>query len=150
MSTQTPRSESNRRLVESFNEAVFVDNDFDRLEEYVAPDVVQIEAGEKSTEGIEALQSYFEEMLEDYEDIEMSVDSIISDDEHVMYRFGMSATARRDFEIGGEEIDARGKPLEWGGFVDLTIENDRIVEVNVLTDEAALYRQLGVLPRRSA
>lgn len=150
MSTQTPRSETNRRLVESFNEAVFVDHDFDRLEEYVAPNIVQFEAGEKSIEGIDGLRSYFEQMLEDYEDIDMSIESILSDDDHVMYRFGMSATARRDFEVGDEEISAAGKQLEWSGFVDLSIEDEHIVEANLLTDEAAVYRQLGVLPRRSA
>lgn len=149
MST-TLTTDSNLQLVNDFNEAVFVDHEFDRLDEFVAEDVAQVEAGEVAFEGIDALRAYFEEMLESWENPEMDVVSILADDDTVMYNFWMTGTAREDFEMGDRTIEAEGRELAWEGFVRLTIEDGRIVEANLLTDEAAILRQLGVIPERAA
>lgn len=149
MST-TLTTDSNLQLVNDFNEAVFVDHEFDRLDEFVAEDVAQVEAGEVAFEGIDALCAYFEEMLESWENPEMDVVSMLADDDTVMYNFWMTGTAREDFEMGDRTIEAEGRELAWEGFVRLTIEDGRIVEANLLTDEAAILRQLGVIPERAA
>lgn len=150
MSKQHSRSESNRQLVDAMNEAVFVDNEFDRLDQFVAPDVVQYQGGELSYEGIDGIEQYFEGMLETYRDTEMDVLELVADDERVMYNFRMHATGADEIEFGEETIDITGEKLSWDGFVSLAIDDGKIVEVTLLTDEAGLLRQIGVLPQHAA
>lgn len=146
MSKQLSLTESNLELVASFNDAIFGDHDLDRLEEFVAPDVVQIEGEETTAEGIDAVRSYFAELFETFGDPELEVLETVGDAEHVMYHFRMNGTPTGDIELGGKTIDAAGTPLHWDGFVCLTIEDDRITRACLLTDQAGIYRQLGVLP----
>lgn len=150
MSKQLSIGESNVQLVEAFNDAVFVDDDLDRLDELVAPDVVQYESGEISYEGLESMQQYFQEMHDPYSDIEMEVIEMVGDDERVMYNFRMSGTGAGEIQIGDDRIDIAGKKLSWDGFVSLEIDDGKIVEATLLSDEAGFLRQLGVLPSQAA
>lgn len=150
MSKQLSIGDSNRQLVETFNDVVFVDHEFDRLDEFVAPDVVQYESGELAFEGIDALQEYFEEMLETFSETELEVLELVADDHCVMYNFRMTATGADEIEVGSETIDIDGKSLTWDGFVSLEIGDRKIVEASLLSDEAGMLRQLGVLPGRAA
>lgn len=150
MSTNISRRESNLELVEAFNDAVFVDHDFDRLGEFVAPDVIHTEHGDVAFEGIDALQDYFETMDENYDDVSMTVEQMLADDETVLYSFRMQGTAAGAFTVGETEYDVTGSELWWDGYATLSIEDDHIVETSVLTDEAGLLRQIGALPARAA
>lgn len=150
MSKQLSLGESNLQLVEAFNEAVFVDDELDRLDEMVAPDIVQYESGEIRYEGIDSMQQYFEEMHDPYSDIEMEVLEMVGDDERVMYNFRMNGTGADEIEIGDETIDIAGKKLSWDGFVSLEIDDGKIVKATLLSDEAGFLRQLGVLPSHAA
>lgn len=136
--------------MEAFNEAVFVDDELDRLEEMVAPDIVQYESGEIRYEGIDSMQEYFEEMHDMYSDIEIEVLEMVGDDEHVMYNFRMNGTGADEIEIGDETIDIAGKKLSWDGFASLEIDDGKIVKAILLSDEAGFLRQLGVLPSHAA
>lgn len=150
MSKYLSLSESNRQLVDAMNDAVFVDHEFDRLQEFVAPDVVQYESGELTYEGIDEMEQYFEEMLETYSDVEMDVLEMVADDERVMYNFRMDAIGRDEIEFDGETIDIAGEALSWDGFVSFQFDDGKIVQVTLLTDEAGMLRQLGVLPQHAA
>lgn len=150
MSKQLSRSESNRQLVDAMNDAVFVDHEFDRLEEFVSPQIVQYRTGELTYEGIDEMQQYFEGMLETYSDVEMDVLEMVADDERVMYNFRMHGTGADEIEFDGETIDIAGEELTWDGFVSLEIDDGKIVRASLLTDETGMLRQLGVLSHHAA
>lgn len=150
VSTHISRSVSNVDLVESFNDAVFGDHDFDRLEEFVAPDIVHVEHGEVAFEGVDALRDYFGTIDESYDDVSMEVREMLADDDTVVYSFRMHGVAAGPFTVGEETYDVTGDDLWWDGYATLAIEDGRIVESSVLTDEAGLLRQIGALPPRAA
>lgn len=150
MSKQLSKPESNLKIVSEFNDAVFEDNDLDRLDEFVSPEFVQYESGEVTAEGIDGLTEYFEGMIATYEDLTMEVFEIVADDDTVIYRFRIDAIPQGEIEFDGEWVDAESTPLSWDGFVSLTIEDGKITEANLLTDDIAVYRQLGLIPETAA
>lgn len=150
MSKHVSTSEANLELVDEFNTTIFADNDFSRLGEFIAEDARHLEGGDVQFEGIDAFRTYFEDMLADWDGLEMDVVSIVADDDRVVYNFSMNGTAVEDLTVGEETYDAAGKSFNWDGFVSLTIEDGMIVESTLLTDEASILRQLGVLPARAA
>lgn len=146
MSKQRSRTESNLALIETFYDVVFEQHDFERLAEFVAPEFVQVESGEVTAEGVDALADYFEGMIETYEDPTMAVLETVADEDTVVSHFRMTGTLSDDLTVDGDVVETAGEPLEWEGFVSLEIADDRIVSATLLTDEAAILGQLGVLP----
>lgn len=86
-------------------------------------------------------------MLEAFPDVEMDVAETVAEDDRVVQFFETRATNDGEMTLGGDRVlRPSGERMPWHGFVSMRIEDDEIAEGNLLTDDLALYRQLGLVP----
>lgn len=147
MSKNVSVTESSRTVVDQFNAAIFERHDVAALPEFLARDFVQYEGGEMTIDGIDEAREYFEGMLSAFPDVEMDVIETAVDENVVLQRFEIDATHDGEMILGEDRVlEPTGERLTWQGFASLRIEDGKIAETNMLTDDLALYRQLGLIP----
>lgn len=139
--------ESNRDLVENFNDAIFGRHDIEAGIEMLSSEFVHRESGEEIARGIDGARGYFENMLTAFPDVEMDVTGTVCEDDRVVQSFEMRATNDGEMTLAEDRVlRPTGERMNWHGFVSMRIEDGEIVEADMLTDSLALYRQLGLVP----
>jgi predicted ester cyclase len=115
-------------------------HDYERFDEVFAANVIDHDAAEGQTPGIEGIKQYWRALGESFPDFALDVDQFIADDEFITLVYRLSGTHLGPY-MGhaptGKHFEVRS--LQVGKF-----ENARIVERWGSTDIEGLLDQLGL------
>jgi predicted ester cyclase len=113
----------------------------DRLGEGFHADVVDHDPAPGAPAGIEGVKAFWSEFFAAFPDVDLAVETLVADDEHVTAVFTISGTHTGPFqghEPTGKSFTVRG--IQVGRFDD----DGLLVERWGATDEAGLQQQLGL------
>ena len=118
--------------------------DLDRLEEIVAPDVVDREVlpETEDLEGIESIKRYFTTMRGAFPDMRITVDDMLAEGDKVAVHFTMRGTHRGEL-LG---LAPTGNSVEVAGASTLRVAGGMIVEHQGNTFDLGMFHQLGAVP----
>ena len=115
--------------------------DVDRLGEGFHADVVDHDPAPDAPAGVEGIKAYWSEFFTAFPDVDLAVETLVADDDHVTAVFTISGTHTGPFqghEPTGKSFTVRG--IQVGRFDD----DGLLVERWGATDEAGLQQQLGL------
>lgn len=133
------------RTVEKLNADLFEKHDLSNLEAYLTADCVQYEPGQEPVRGPDGTRSYFEKSYDLFPDLSMTLENRVVDADCVVERFTMRGTMEGDMTVGDTVVEATGETYEWEGFVEFRMEDDRISEIHVVSDELGMMQELGLI-----
>jgi steroid delta-isomerase-like uncharacterized protein len=132
--------ESNRELVQKYFDVVWINGDWDRVNEFVAPDFRNHGSFPgMPTTTIEDGQRVDEEGRRAFPDIQFRIAHLAADGEWVARHWVAEATHEGDF-LGRP---ATGRHVHMEGMVFSRIEDGKIAEEWRVIDTAGLLQQLG-------
>lgn len=140
--TTSPSAEENKELVQRYFE-IGQEKDFDALDEVLSSDYTLhgVPGAKEELIGPDAIEAYFQEMLEAFPDMTSTVEEVVAEGDTVAYRGSFTATHEGEF-MGipptGEEVN-----VDATGF--FRIEDGKIVEGRPLMDTFGMMQQLGVV-----
>jgi predicted ester cyclase len=115
--------------------------DVDRLGEGFHADVVDHDPAPDAPAGVEGIKAFWSEFFTAFPDVDLAVETLVADDDHVTAVFTISGTHTGPFqghEPTGKTFTVRG--IQVGRFDD----DGLLVERWGATDEAGLQQQLGL------
>lgn len=126
---------------ERLGEAIIA-GDLDVLDEVFAAEVVDHDPAPDQGPGPQGFKDFFSALRTAFPDLEVEVEKLVADDDHVAIAYTLSGTHEGDFngvDPTGKKVTARG--MQIGRF-----EDGRIVERWGSTDELGILQQLGAAP----
>lgn len=133
--------EDNIATQERLGEAI-VAGELDVLDEVFAADVVDHDPAPDQGPGPQGFKDFFSALRTAFPDLEVEVEKLVADDDHVAIAYTLSGTHEGDFngvDPTGKKVTARG--MQIGRF-----EDGKIVERWGSTDELGILQQLGAAP----
>lgn len=112
------------------------------VDELVAPDLVDHEAGPGAPPGADTLKAFAAALRIGFPDRRIVVEEVIAEGDLVASRFTLTGTNTGDF-MG---MPATGRPVSVQGVDIMRFRDGKVVEHWGITDELALLQQLGHLP----
>ncbi len=135
-------SESNKQVVMAFIEDILNRGDFDRANDLVREDFVELDPLPGQQQGREGLKAVIAQMRSAFPDMHWVVSETVAEGEKVVSRFTWTGTHRDTF-LG---IPATGKHVEVKGVVIDRLESGKMADSRILMDTLGLLQQLGVVP----
>ncbi len=135
-------SVANKEIIRAFMEEVLNQGHFERMNDLVKEDFVELDPFPGQQAGREGLKAVLMQMKSAFPDIHWVIEEMVSEGDKVVTRFTWSGTHRDTF-LG---IPATGKPVEVKGFVIDRLEEGKMADSRIQMDILGLMQQLGVLP----
>jgi steroid delta-isomerase-like uncharacterized protein len=124
-----------RRLYDIFNSG-----DLSALDELIAPDAIDHEAGPDGPRGPEAVKAMAAVLRSGFPDLRFTVEDVIAEGDYVACRFTMTGTHTGDFA----GAPATGRPVSVQGADFMRFRDGRVIEHWGITDQFTLLQQLGL------
>ena len=134
--TQENHKETVRQIVELMSAG-----ELDKIDEYIAEDVVFRSPGEEPGHGLDAYKEACLVFDRAFPDWSMEIHDQIAEDDQVATRY----TNRGTHEGELEGIEATGNTVEFTGIIINRFEDGKVVETIQEFDNAHLLGQLGVM-----
>lgn len=141
--------DENKEIVRRYYEDAFNEERTDLLDELIAEDVVNHDPLSDDTltadeaRGFEGFRRHVEVAHEGFPDAAVTIDEMIGEDDKVLVRFEFTGTHEGRF--GG--IEPTGERVSGSNMALFRIEDGKIVERWLESDNLEMLQQLGVLPR---
>ncbi len=119
-----------------------VKGDLDEFDNVFAPDVVDHDPAPDQGPGPEGFKQFFSSLRSAFPDLNIEVEKMVADDDHVAIAYTVSGTHDGDFVgVGptGKKITARGMQIA-------RFEDGKIVERWGSSDELGILQQLDAAP----
>jgi steroid delta-isomerase-like uncharacterized protein len=139
-------SESNKQVVAAFIEDILNRGNFDRANDLVHEDFVELDPLPGQQQGREGLKAVIAQMRSAFPDMHWVITETIAEGEKVVSRFTWTGTHRETF-LG---IPGTGKRVEVKGVVIDRLESGKMADSRILMDTLGLLQQLGVVPAPQA
>lgn len=133
--------EDNIATQERLGEAI-VAGELDVLDEVFAADVVDHDPAPDQGPGPQGFKNFFSALRTAFPDLEVEVEKLVADDDHVAIAYTLSGTHEGDFD----GVDPTGKKVTARGMQIGRFEDGKIVERWGSTDELGILQQLGAAP----
>jgi steroid delta-isomerase-like uncharacterized protein len=133
-------TEANKGIVRRYMQQVWNEGRRDLLEEFFGENPVH--HGIPGAPGLEGLKAGYDDSLNAFPDIQLTIDDEIAEDDRVAIRWTLKATHQGDL-MG---IPATGKEVTQSGTTIYRLADAKIVELWFLADNVSLMQQLGVMP----
>jgi steroid delta-isomerase-like uncharacterized protein len=130
-----------KELCRRFYEDVVNGEDYDLIDELVAPDVVDHEEFPGIPEGREGVREFFKLMRAAFPDMRVSVEQVFGEGELAAVRTRTTGTHRGEF-MG---VPATDQSVDFEGIDIVRVVDGRAVEHWGLTDTMTMMQQLGVI-----
>ena len=131
-----------REFYEQFLNALYVDQNVERLDEFCAPDLISHSVPPELPRGVAGLKVMARAWMDAFSDSRYTIETFIHDQGQVASRMTVSVVHSGPF-LG---IPATGRRVEVVSHPHLRIENGKIVEIWHSSDMLPLMHQLGALP----
>lgn len=132
-------AEANTQLVRDYLQA-FNDQDWETLEEYLAPDAVEHGVSEE-LHGPGEIVDFLQSHLRTFPDYAGSTEAIHADGDSVVVRYTASGTHSDSYR----DVSPTGHTVEWTGIAIYRVEEDQIAEVWLEEDRLGLLEQLDAV-----
>jgi len=136
----------NKNVIKTFIEEVLNDGQFERLDELVLEDFVELDPLPGQSQGREGLREVLREMRAAFPDIHWVVDEMIGEGDKVCTRFTWTGTQRGPF-LG---VPATGRYVAVKGIVIDRLNGGKMADSRILMDTLGMMQQLGVVPASGA
>ena len=136
ITTQENHKETVRRTIELMSAG-----ELDKIDEYIAEDVVFRSPGEETGHGLDAFKEACLVYDRAFPDWSMEIHDQIAENDKVATRYTNRATHEGELE----GIEATGKTVEISGIMIHRFEDGKVVESIQEADNAHLLAQLGVM-----
>ncbi len=137
-------AEENKAILRQAYDAIN-QNNLDALDEVVASDITDHDAGPGQAPGLEGVKQLFSSIHTAFPDFRMNVEDMIAEGEKVVARVSWSGTHQGEF-MG---IAPTGNRVEVSGIDILRITDGKIAEHWGKFDELGMMQQLGVIEQPS-
>jgi steroid delta-isomerase-like uncharacterized protein len=135
-------SEANKQVIREFLEDVINQGRFDRANDLVKEDFVELEPLPGQRQGREGLVAVLAQFRAAFPDIHWDIFEMVAEGDKVVTRFTWAGTHRDTF-LG---IPGTGKHVEVKGVVIDRLESGKMADSRILMDTLSLLQQLGVVP----
>lgn len=135
-------SAANKDVIRAFTEEVINECRFERMNELVKEDFIELDPLPGQQQGREGLKGVLVGMRTAFPDMHWTVSEQIAEGDKVVTRFTWTGTHRDTF-LG---IPATGKPVEVKGVVIDRLEAGKMADSRILMDTLGMMQQLGVIP----
>lgn len=135
-------SEANKQVIRAFLEEVINQGRFDRANDLVKEDFVELDPLPGQQQGREGLKAVLAQLRSAFPDIHWVTSEMVAEGDKVVTRFTWTGTHRDTF-LG---IPGTGKHVEVRGVVIDRLESGKMADSRILMDTLGLLQQLGVVP----
>jgi steroid delta-isomerase-like uncharacterized protein len=135
-------SAANKRVIRAFIEEVLNQGRFDRMNDLVLENFIELDPLPGQQHGREGLKGVLMQFRSAFPDMHWDISEQISEGEKVVTRFTWNGTHRDTF-LG---IPATGRHVEVKGVVIDRLEAGKMADSRILMDTLGLLQQLGALP----
>jgi steroid delta-isomerase-like uncharacterized protein len=132
----------NKNVIRRFVEEVLNEGRFERLEELVLEDFVELDPLPGQSHGREGLREVIRQMRISFPDMYWVVDEMIGEADKVCTRFTWTGTQRGPF-LG---VPATGRHITVKGVVIDRLSAGKMADSRILMDTLGIMQQLGVVP----
>ncbi len=132
----------NKSLIRRFVEEVLNEGRFERLDELVLEDFVELDPLPGQSQGREGLREVVRQMRVSFPDMHWVVDEMIGEADKVCTRFTWTGTQRAPF-LG---VPATGRHVAVKGVVIDRLSAGKMADSRILMDTLSMMQQLGVVP----
>lgn len=141
-----PQTFENTEIVRRFVDQAFNNGNLEAADKYVAEDFVRHDPAAADVVGRDEYKKFVEMNRTAFPDYHESIESIITQDDTVMYRWRLHGTQKG--EIMG--VEPTGKEVDVTGMVEMRIEDGQITEMWGNFDALGMLEQLGAIPEQTA
>ena len=127
-------------LIQRYCDA-FERGDVDRLDELVHPDVIDHNAFDEQSSGIDGYREFFKVWNIAFPDLRMSLDLTVSEDDLIAYRWTASGTHRGPYH----GHPPTGRSVRFSAIAVNRIRDGLIAEEWIEIDNLGLLRQIGAV-----
>jgi steroid delta-isomerase-like uncharacterized protein len=135
-------SDSNKEVIQAFLEDVINQGRFERANDLVKEDFVELDPLPGQEQGREGLKAVIHDLRSAFPDMHWVVKEMAAEGDKVVTRFVWTGTQRGVF-LG---IPATGRSVEVKGVVIDRLEDGKMADSRILMDTLGLMQQLGVIP----
>jgi steroid delta-isomerase-like uncharacterized protein len=135
-------SEANKAIARRYLEAVWNERNLAVIDEVIAPDCVQHNAGVPP--GREGIIQFFRMIDTAFPNARVTIEDMIAEADRVVWRFSIRATHTGPFQ----GIPPTGRSVTITGMNIVRMADGQVVESWGQQDNLGLLQQLGVLPTR--
>ena len=135
-------TESNKTTFRRVVDELINGQDYDLIDELIAPDFVEHEEIPGIDSGIEGFRQAFQMFHTAFPDLRVAIQDILADGDKVVARERWTATHQGDF-MG---LPATGKQVDFNVIDIIRLAEGKLVEHWAVTDMLALLTQLGAIP----
>ena len=136
----------NKSVIKTFIEEVLNEGRFERLDELVLADFVELDPLPGQSQGREGLREVLRQMRAAFPDIHWVVEEMIGEGDKVCTRFTWTGTHRGPF-LG---VPATGRYVAVKGIVIDRLNGGKMADSRILMDTLGMMQQRGVLPASGA
>jgi steroid delta-isomerase-like uncharacterized protein len=134
----------NKQLVRDSIEQIWVQQRFDQIDHFLAPDFVDHGALPGTPPGAAGFADGVRRMLAAFPDAHNHIHDLVAEGDRVVTRWTMTGTHTGD----GLGFPATGRAVRIDGITLARIADGRIAEHWIYRDDIAMLRQLGLMPGR--
>jgi steroid delta-isomerase-like uncharacterized protein len=131
-----------KALVKKFNDEVLSKGNLDMIDEVVADDFVEHQAGPGMPSGKDGLRAFTETFRAAFPDLKVDTKDLVAEGDEVWAYSTMSGTHTGEF-MG---IPPTGKKFEVSGFDRVRFKDGKAVEHWGVFEDMSMMQQLGVIP----
>ena len=135
-------AENNKAIVRRLNEELWEKQNLSAIDEYVAADFVNHDAGPGTDKGIEGFRAFARMVFDAVPDFELTVHEYIAEGDRVASRWTGRGTHAGEL-LG---IPATGNALEVTGMTIDRLAGGKVVERWGESDQMGMMQQMGVIP----
>lgn len=134
-------TEENKALIRRFVEETFNKGNADAVEQFVAPDYIELDPSPGQQQGLEGLKQVIAMTCSAFPDLHWTLEEQIAEGDKVVSRFTWRGTHRGDF-FG---VPATGKQITVSGMVIDRIVEGKLVESRMLMNTFSMLTQLSIV-----
>jgi steroid delta-isomerase-like uncharacterized protein len=134
-------SQENKTIVRNYLEQTWNARQPDRLEQFVAKDVVHHDA--PGVTDFDSMKTAITMILKAFPDFKIMIDDTITEGDRVVVRQTVSGTLQNEL-LG---MPATGKHATWTGIAIFRLAGGKIAELWGLNDQTSMMQQLGLMPQ---
>lgn len=132
----------NKTLARRLYDEVLNRGDLAVADEFLAPDLIDHEAGPEAPRGTETMKAFVTTLRTGFPDLRFTVEDVIAEGDLVACRFTMTGTNTGGFM----DAPATGRSVSVQGVDIMRFRDGRVIEHWGITDQLSLLQQLGLLP----
>ncbi|MFC6962741.1 ester cyclase [Halocatena marina] len=140
------QTSENTEIVRKFVEQAFNNGDLGAADEYIAADFVRHDPAAEDIRGRDEYKEFIEMNRDAFPDYHENIESIIAQDDTVMYRWKLHGTQKG--EIMG--VEPTGNEVEVTGMIEMRLEDGEITELWGDFDALGMLEQLDAIPEQVA